>query len=487
MVIDGWESAELRETHISMVFLAEDRVLKVKKAVALGFLDFSTPQRQRAACEAERALNDRTAPGVTLGVRSITRTERPEHFEVDGAGEVAHWAVEMTRLPDDRRLQARLDAGALDGPTIDRVAAWLASFHELAPPRPEHGGGSVVVALMEENFAQLPEASTLVGADAVAAMQRWQRHALRPELVEQRRRAGRVRDGHGDLRLDHVYLMGADVVAIDGIEFDERYRCLDVAADLGFLVMDLHAHGRPDLAERLAARWASHTGDWDVYGVLDGYVAYRAWVRAKVRHLQGDPEAARRRLAVALERTRPPAEPPRLVVVGGPIAAGKSTLAGLVGSMLRAPVIDADRTRKQLAGVAPDSRLGAEAFAGAYSDEATSRVYDALMDYAGIVIRSGRTAVLDASFRTQALRDRARQAGARLGVPVRMVACTAPEPVLRARLEARHGRPAEVSDARAPLLTEFLARYEVPSGSDVLVVDTSSEVDEPQLKAFLAA
>ena len=178
-----------------------------------------------------------------------------------------------------------------------------------------------------------------------------------------------------------------------------------------------------------------------------------------------------------------------LVGVGGPIAAGKSTLADALSHRLQGPVIDADRTRKRLAGVAEAHRLadaGAPAFRGAYSEDATARVYATLVDHARPALRSGRAVVLDASFRTQALRDVVRRAAAELGVPCGFVACHAPADVLRARLEARDRQPGVVSDARAPLLDAFLARYEAPTGPDHLAVDTSQPVDLDVVAAWAA-
>lgn len=484
MHIRGWASAEVRETHISRVYLAQDRVLKVKKAVCLGFLDFSTPERQRAACEAEQQLNDRTAPGVTLGLRAVTRTGVEDEFELDGPGPVEGWAVEMMRLPDDARMGSWLDAGSLTLDDVDRVAAWLAGFHAGAHKRRDLGGAAWVGQLVEDNFAQLPEADSLLGPSRARAARAWQREALPSQEIERRREEGFVRDGHGDLRLDHVYLFDDRVLAIDGIEFDARYRCLDVTADVAFLVMELRLHDRQDLAERFAARWARDTGDWASYRLLDGYTAYRAWVRAKVRALQGQPDEARRRLEVAhvLGDQR---SPPRIVAVGGPIAAGKSTVADTLARSMVAPVIDADRTRKQGAGAGVEDRLGTTPFAGAYSEDATRVVYQRLAEHAEVVLRSGRSVILDASFRSEDLRQPLRELARRMGVPLRFVTCTAPREELERRLRGRDTAPGVVSDARAPLLASFLARYAPPAGPDVCSVDTDRPLDIGALRRFI--
>ena len=489
MQVRGWEDAEVRETHISAVLLGPERVLKIKKPVDLGFLSFGSLEARHAACKAEMALNQRTAPGITLGVRSLTAVpDDPETYEIDGPGEIVHWAVEMQRLPDHLRMQSWLDRGQLGATELDRVARWLVNFHRECPVHRDAGSAEVVHQLVVENFEQLPEATDLLGPARADQARTWLIDALPRDLVEARREAGWVRDGHGDLRLDHIYLLEAPwaprVVAIDGIEFDPTYRRLDVAADLGFLAMELRLRGHVDLAEHLVATWAQEMGDWEVYDVIDPYVAYRAWVRAKVHLLQGDRDGTRTRLELAYQVSQP-RDTAVLIAVGGPIAAGKSTVARSLSHALNAPIIDADRTRKQLAGIEISERLGDEPFAGAYTEDATEQVYQTLAERALPVLRSGRPVILDASFRSPALRAHARRVAQRVGVPVRFIACTAPRSVLEARLKAREHESNLVSDARGPLLDPFLARYSAPTGDDVLTIDTSASLDLDRILSFL--
>lgn len=483
MRVRGWEDAEVRQTHISTVLLGPDRVLKLKKPVAFGFLDFSTLERRAAACEEEARLNERTAPGVTLGVRRLTA--QGNALQLDGDGALVDYAVEMERLPDDRRMASLLARGELSPRHVDQVAAWLARFHHDSPACGPHGDPEAVAALIEENFAQTPQADASLGPGRAEEARAFQRGLITSGWAQRRLEAGRIRDGHGDLRLDHVYLLGdlqdPEIVAIDGIEFSPRYRCADVASDLAFLAMELLLHGEVALSERLIARWALHSGDWEVYGVVDRYVAYRAWVRAKIQELQGSTRAAHQRYELAHQVATRSRRDAVVLAVGGPIASGKSTLSDALSLALCAPVIDADRTRKQLAGVAVEQRLGTEPFAGAYSEAATEAVYAELARRAALVLGSGRSVVLDASFRSESVRAHARRVAADAEVACRFVACTAPREVLLQRLEAR---TSGASDARAPLLDDFLARYTPPEGPDVLEVDTSEAVDLEAIAAF---
>jgi hypothetical protein len=255
--------------------------------------------------------------------------------------------------------------------------------------------------------------------------------------------------------------------------------------------MDLSRHGRTDLAEAFLADYARASGDWDLYGLVDFYESYRAHVRAKVSSFLADdvdapPEAreqaaeqARKYYLLAEACTREALEPGALIAVGGVIASGKSSVAQALSASIDAPVIDADRTRKQLAGVGPDTPLRDGAFAGHYTAEATEQVYAELLRRAEVVLRSGRPVILDASFRRAAHREAARALARRLGVPFRFGHCQAPLPVLRARLTRRaEGR--SVSDGRQEILEDFVASWEPCEELDAaewVALDTRGDAD----------
>ena len=489
-------AVELRETHVSWVFLTEGEVFKVKKPVDLGFLDFSTPEARRRACEAEVVLNTRLAAGAYLGVVPVRRgPDGRLHFHE--GGDVVDWAVHMLRLPDENRADVRLARGALDGALVDRIATHLAAFHARCrsdAALAEHGSLAAIARNVEENFAQTrAEVERYLTADQVAEIERFQRGFLdaKADLVERRRVEGYVRDGHGDLRLEHVYLEdapaeGDGITILDCIEFSERYRVGDVCADLAFLSMDLAAHGRVDLAERLLAQYARASDDFDAYALVDFYESYRAYVRAKVAtllagaadrdDLRARAEAdARRHFLLALSATRRSVLPPVVVAVGGFIASGKSTVADALAERLAAPVVDADRTRKGLIGVEHRAKVHVGAFEGPYDPKVTEVVYDEMVRRASVVLDSGRPVVLDASFRTSGYRHRARELARRHGVPFLFVECRVPPEVAMARLEERE-RVGGVSDGRRAIFADFVARTEEVSELDPsqhLVLDTA--------------
>lgn len=491
-------AVELVETHISLVFLVGSDVYKVKKPVSLGFLDFRTLEQRRDACEAEVELNRRLAPGVYLGVVPVRRTRDGTHHLGDD-GEIVDYAVHMVRLPDERRADRLIAAGALDGPTIDRVAAHLARFHASArcdEAIARFGEPDAIAISVRENFAQT---RNVVGAHLdpaqAAEVERWQLDFLRDRAALFRRRAqsGRVRDGHGDLRLEHLYV-GEDgsLTIIDCIEFNDRFRYADVCADLAFLSMDLAWHGRVDLSERLLAAYAREAGDYDSYALVDFYESYRAYVRAKVATMLAadasvDHETraraaaeARRYFLLALSSERRSLVGPAVVAVGGVIASGKSTIATKLGESLGGPIVEADRTRKQMLGVAPTQPIDEASFAGAYDPTFTERVYDEVLRRASVVVESGRPVVLDASFRSVDLRRRARELAAAHGVPFRFVECRASREVCMVRLAARE-RARGISDGRRAIFDDFAARWEpvteLPHEEHV-VLDTSRPLAE---------
>ena len=489
---------ELIETHISWVFLGATEVFKVKRPVDVGFLDFTTLEKRREACDAELRLNRRLARGVYIDVVPITVDPSGVHA-IAGQGAVVDWAVHMRRLADERRADELLQAGLLERRHIDELAAHIARFHESARCDAEtsrHGDVTTIRRNVKENFEQTRDSiGDYLSAEQAHEIEAWQLDMLGNERRFMARvDARRVRDGHGDLRLEHVYFeTGGSITIIDCIEFSDRFRYGDVCADVAFLSMDLAWHGRVDLAERFLAQYARASNDYDLYSVVDFYESYRAFVRGKVASLLAtDAEAsagarerarleARRYFVLALAYERPPLVPPRVVAVAGMIASGKSNAAATIADVLAAPLLSSDRTRKRLMGYGPTEPMRYDAWSGAYSPSSTEAVYDELWRLADIVLASGRPVVLDASFRTAATRDAARRLADRHGVPFLLVECSAPRELIEQRLAARERLDAHESDARTDLLDEFEKRFEpideLPS-SEHLRLDTSLPHDE---------
>ncbi len=487
---------EFKETHISRVLIGAREVWKLKKPVSLGFLDFSTSEKRRAACEAEVVLNRRLAPEAYLGVIPVTRDDQGRHAFA-GKGEVVDWAVLMRRLPESHRLDRRLASGRLDDSQLEALAVKLANFHAEArcdAHTAQFGTIEAIAYNVRENFDQVREKLPLIRSQPEAhALEELQnsflnRHAA---LFAERIQRGRVRDGHGDLRLGQIYLDDdGDATILDCIEFNERFRFGDVAGDVGFLSMDLAAHGYPRQAEILLAAYAQAAQDFDLYRLIDFYQSYRACVRGKVALLTAAdtdiPAEARSRaeeearryyhLALSFLQRSPPT--PVLVTVGGLIASGKSTVAAGLGRKMAAPVISSDRTRKFLWGTAPTQPLSEEG----YSFDATEQVYREVFRLAQTVLSTGRPVIIDATFRARSQRRAARDLALSLKVPFLFIECRADTKTLRRRLKERVGRTG-VSDAREELLDGFMQGWEpVEETGDLehLILDTDSPPEETQ-------
>ena len=486
---------DLIETHVSWVLRGDHEVFKVKKPVNLGFLDFRSPARRRQACEDEVRLNARLAPGVYLGVVPVTERQDGS-LAFGGDGPVVDWAVRMRRLSDGCRADLLLARGALERAHIDRVAEVVAGLHAAGEVSAELAARTAspeaILLNVTDNFDQTRGTGpALLEAKEAREVERGQvAFVLKSASLMQRRLAqGFVRDGHGDLRLEHLYFEQAGLSIIDCIEFDERYRVADGCSDIAFLSMDLAAHGRVDLAERLLARYARASDDYDLYSLVDFYEGYRAWVRAKVSAMLardgGASDAARQRatadarrhFALALACGRTSAVQPSLVCIGGVIASGKSTIADALADELSCPVVDADRARKHLLGVPESRRLSDPAWQGAYAPETSQRVYDEVLRRADVVLQSGRPVVVDASFRTRALRQEARRVAVARGVRFCFVECRASLDECRRRVAERKAGP---SDGRLEIFDAFVAGYEAVGEmrpAEHVVLDTSCPVE----------
>ncbi len=308
------EPVTLVQTHISYVILAGDRACKLKKPVNLGFLDYSTLERRRAACEAEVTLNRRLTHGVYLAVAPILHVA-PGVYHLGGdagVGQIVDYAVVMRRLPADRMLDRLVAEDAVPPAALARLANHLADFYARAAtggPIDRFAEPAMLLTNWQENFLQtLPYVGRTIGLRAFTAIATAVYRdllRLRP-LWQERIAAGRARDCHGDLRLSAVCLEDG-IQVYDCIEFNDRFRYGDLAADIAFLTMDFDGHGRPDLADEFLAYFVAASGDLTLPAVLPFYRCYRAFVRGKVDSFQLDePEidAAQRRAALVAARRR---------------------------------------------------------------------------------------------------------------------------------------------------------------------------------------
>jgi uncharacterized protein len=487
---DPLREVEVRETHISWVFLAGDRAYKLKKPVVFGFVDYSTAERRRRFCEREVRLNRRLALDVYLGVRAIIRTGEGFALGGEDVTPAVDHVVEMRRFDEDRTLSAIIEKGRVRSTDIDVTARCIAAFHRTAETR--HAAGGEVAHIehaLAETFDSLAPVADMISSELVSAAERFAAAFLtrHEATLEARALAGRVRDCHGDLRAEHVVLEAAEPSIVDCVEFDSELRAIDVGADLAFLVMDLTRLRRADLGRELVRSYRLAGGAPGSDQLIAFYAATRAWVRAKVACLRADqtPAGGERdalfaqagELIALGERFCWQARGPLVVVVCGVPASGKSYLARALARASGLPVLSTDETRKRLLGIAPT----AHAPQAAYEDAHSTRTYTALGQAAADAAGDQGGVIVDGTFRRRADREAFRSGFSSGDVSVHTVECRAPTDVLRARSIARLSDPANYSDADedvvARLTSSFEPLEEIAPGHH-LTVDTDRVIED---------
>ncbi len=466
----GNSFVEVRETHSGVVILLGDRAFKLKKPVDLGFLDFTALEDRWSVCRSEVELNSRLAPDVYLGVG---RLEAPPSS--------AEPLVVMRRMPSATRLTTLVARGHANPSLTRDLARAVAAFHSRADRGPvisKEGTSEAIGARWEASFAQCaPFRTGVFDDDVVTAIQGHVREFLagRRALFDDRVARGLVVDGHGDLMADDIFCLPDGPRILDCLEFDDRLRYLDQLDDISFLAMDLERLGAPDLATSLLASYVEFANDPAPPALLHHFLAYRAFVRAKVsalrsaQHGSGTAAAsdARRFAQLAVEHLR--LGTVNLVLVGGPPGSGKTTLAGHVADLLGMVVLSSDRVRKELAGLDPLAPAEAPFEHGIYDPLSTERTYSELLRRARLLLERGESVVLDASWSTHDRRSAAADLAGTVSARLTSLRCCLDEGIAAARIRARVG----VSDADEEVAAIMRAREE--PWPDSVAIDTSQE------------
>lgn len=479
------ETIQRRETHISTVFLTGPFVYKIKKPVDLGFLDFTSLEKRQHYCRQEIALNRRLSHGVYIDAVPIAYHDGT--YTLGGTGAPVEFAVKMHQLADTDSMQQRLQGAALDDRDIESLVRLLAGFYAQATTV---GDVDPAATLAWEDNLQLTEAFAGVWIDRrqfefvrSASRSFYRRHQ---NLFHRRRKDGKIKDGHGDLRSDHIYFTKSGIQIIDCIEFNDRLRLLDMANDLAFLVMDLEYTHFPETARSLIRWYVKLTDDVGALPLLPFFCCYRAMVRCKVSCFnirenlsQGADSdmrsAAGRYLAMAHGYAAAFSRPILWVVCGLP-ASGKSTIAKALAAVVDVNVIRSDEIRKDLFSGSPAPIDAAAYGTGMYSALASEATYNRLFALAQEDLKRGQSVIIDATFsRACRLAQALRLAARRQATPV-IVECRAAEATLAARLLKRETEPS-VSDARLIHLEAFKNHFDsiTPAGNAIhILVDTEN-------------
>jgi hypothetical protein len=460
----GGKPVERIDTHASVVFLAGDRAYKLKRAVRFSYLDYSTLAARERFCRAELALNRRTASEIYEDVCAVNRAA-DGRLSLGGPGEVVDWVVVMRRFEQKTLFDRMAERNALTTPLILQLAEQIARFHDAAEIDAGAGGSAGVAETLASDArnlgAAVPEILDATEVETLIAAAQAELARL-AEVLDVRRRAGKVRHCHGDLHLRNICLVDGRPTLFDCIEFSRLISNIDVLYDLAFLLMDLHGRSLDGLGNALLNRYLDLRDESDGLAALPLFLSMRAAVRAHVS------AAAARQQATASLRSQPLAEArrclglagdllrrraPQLVAIGGLSGTGKSTvahgLAPTLGAVPGARVVRSDVIRKRLFQVALTERLPPSA----YTEEVSTRVYRRLEEEAGQALAAGRAVIADAVFARPAEREAIAGVARSCGAPFTGVWLEAPAAVLMSRIESRR---ADASDADAAVLRRQL-------------------------------
>jgi len=485
---------ELIQTHVSYIFLTDRHAYKIKKPVDFGFLNFSTIDRRRFYCNEEVRLNRRLCPDIYEGV--VELRESPHGAAFHGSGAILDYAVKMRRLPSDRMLDKLVESGDITTETMREVSRTIAEFHRTALTSEaiaEHGRLERIMYNWQENFDQTVSfADTTLPTHERETIRSWvSAFATEHEsLFQQRVDDGFIRECDGDIHLENICLDNGAIHIFDCIEFNDRFRCCDTAADIAFLLMDLDYHGRHDLSEDVIEEYVSVSGDSGAVALIDFYKIYRAFVRGKVESfrlndsgLSQDEQTLARKKAIRYFRlVRGYIErrnlKPALFITCGLMGSGKSTLTAQLAFELGLPSYNSDVVRKQLAGLPLEKPVRDGFNEGLYDQQSHDATYTELLRRAEQRLTEGSSVLIDASFTRKEQRAAFSALAGRHAVPfiILHVACSDAES--KRRLLDREASGISVSDGRLELLTSQSAGFEPPEMSEGTII-TLCGTDDP--------
>ncbi len=473
------------QTHASIVLLTGDFAYKLKKPVNFGFLDYSTLEKRQYFCQEELRLNQRGAKELYLDVVSISR--QGDRYDLGSNGEIVEYAVKMVQFPQEALFSNMFEAGTITTEHVEEMGRVVATFHDFAQTNRYINSFGMIDRIkqsIDDNYRQTEQ---YIGR-AQTQQQFTETKAYTDLFLEKHpqlfcdRILGRfIRECHGDLHLRNICYWQDKIFLFDCIEFNESFRFVDTMYDVAFIVMDLAARGRKDLANRFLNIYTEQTGDWAGLQVLPMYLSRQAYVRAKVNSfLLDDPGISSEDRAVAAkmagdyyhqawEYTR--SQQGRIIMMSGLSGAGKSTLGKQIATELDGVQLRSDAVRKHLGGVP----LLAKGNDSLYTPEMTATTYQLVLELGAKLALQGFTVVLDAKYDRLSLRAAVRDLAQTCGIPLQIVYCTAPEQVLLDRLIHRIG---DVADATVDLLASQQAAWEdftPEERGNVITVDTTQD------------
>ncbi|MFN3927545.1 MAG: AAA family ATPase [Pseudanabaenaceae cyanobacterium] len=466
------EPIQVVQTHISFVILTGQYAYKIKKAVNFGFLDFSTLDLRFHFCHEEVRLNSRLAPDLYIGVVGITEDKILENDLDIYTEQIVEYAVKMYQFDQTQLAVNLFNNGQFLPEYAEAIGKRLAHFHLTAMTNDyiaSFGTAQALKAVADDNYVHTAKyvgiAQTQVQLEQTRAYTD-QIFNSKAELFSERIQQGKIRECHGDVHLQNICIYNNKIQIFDCIEFNEPFRNTDILYDAAFLVMDLQFRGRADLANIFLNTYLEITNDYAGVQLLPLFCSLRAYVRAKVTSfLLDDPNindtqkqsalaTAQKYYHLAWQYTR--SQQGRIFLMSGVSGSGKSTQAKVLAQEYNGIIIRSDALRKHLAGI-PLTEKGSPAI---YTPAMTAQVYQQLLELGLCLAQAGQTVILDAKYDRASLRTAVISACNTKQIPVQIIYCSAPYPVLRDRLIQRQQANRDITDATVDLLDQQLAQFE---------------------------
>jgi aminoglycoside phosphotransferase family enzyme/predicted kinase len=480
-------SVEVIQTHASIIFLTGDYAYKIKKPVNYNFLDFSSLEKRKYYLEQELELNQKVAANIYLEVLPIN--DNRGKLSLNGTGKAIEYVLKMNQFPQECLLSKIFERGELTEENIVSLAKKVAQFHKQAATNEyitNFGSLEIIKHAFDENYQQTQKYINFVHPqkqyeETKAYTDKF--FAEHGDWLEERQRKGMIRECHGDLHLNNMFLWQGEIQLFDRIEFNESFRFVDVIYDIAFTAMDLTARGRKNLANLFLNIYLEQTADWEGLKVLPLYLTRQAYVRAKVNSFLLDSDTFSEKIKataaqyyqLAWQYTQP--QTPRLILMSGLSGSGKSTIAKVIAKKLNAIQIRSDAVRKHLAGI----DLNQTGSLDIYSLEMSQKTFDRLAELAQILIPLGYPIILDARYDKYAWREPLLTYAQNLHIPFHIVHCHAPIEILRQRIAARKG---DISDATIEVLNSQIDKTE-PFNENEQPYLISLDTNKPDWQQFL--
>jgi len=479
------------QTHASDVFMAPPFVYKIKKPIDLGFLNFSTLENRRYYCEKEVELNRRLCSSAYLGVEEISLTNGV--LSLGKGDQTVEYAVKMNMLPEKYFLQNLLRENKAKEADLIRLSNKLADFYKnqnSCKEINEQGHPDKIKVSIDENLTLSKDfIEDTISQAAYSAIQFYNNYYFenRSDLFMKRMDRDLIKDCHGDLRLEHINFGSEEICIFDCIEFNDRFRYIDIASDIAFLAMDLDFNGYYGFSKFFVSEMSKAINDNSLYDVLDFYKCYRAYVRGKVESIKAlEPEVPSKERALARKQAVSYfkqalkyalfGSSPVIIVTFGIIGSGKSTIAELLSEELSCEIVSSDMVRKNISGIPGTERKYEKYDSGIYSKDITEQTYCELLDRAEAITKGGKIVILDASFSKRKWREFLVERSESLDTTLYFLQALASKDLIEQRLLYRERQETSVSDGRLEILDRFILEFEEPLEMEeinLITIDTT--------------